>query len=330
MYNRMVGRGLAPADRFEHNLRQEQAPALHFSINKRDIVFIKSGEIMVVCQIKQELLKLNIPYIGIELIQNKDGVTVARIQSDKNSYIIKCFQNEGYKREINNYKLLKALNVPVINTIGFTDSAVLMEDVSRSETLRLGAKGDLDDEIVARRIAEWYRLLHTSGRAYVQKYGTELYDETDFITRENIEFIKEKTGTINLPVWKLINDNFDVIVSKINALPRVLTYNDFYYTNLIVAQDKSSAFMFDYNLLGKGYVYSDIRNVCSSLSQKAQAAFLEAYGCFDKDEIIIDEVACILVTLYHACQRKNFPSWAESALIELKTDYEQKLRKLIG
>ena len=287
-------------------------------------------DLIIKAKIKQELKKLNISYIGIELVQNKDGVTVARVQSDKNSYIIKCFQTEEYKREINNYKLLKSLNIPTVTVIVFTDSAVLMEDISQSETLRLGAKDDLDDEIVARKIAEWYRLLHTNGRAYVQKYGAELYDETDYITRENIELIKAKTNTRNLPVWKLVEDNFDIIVSKINALPKVLTYNDFYYTNLIVAKDKSSAFMFDYNLLGKGYVYSDIRNVCSSLSPKAQKAFLEAYGGFDKDEIIVDDVACVLITLYHACQRKNFPSWAESALNELETDYEQKVRKLIG
>lgn len=279
---------------------------------------------------KQELKKLNILYSDIELIQNKDGVIVARVQSEAKSFIIKYFQNENYKREINNYKLLKSLNIPTVTLIGFTDSAVLMEDISQSKTLRLGAKDDLDDEVVAQRIAEWYKLLHTSSRACVEEYGTELYDETDFITRDNIEFIKEKTGTQNLPVWRLIDDNFETIVSKIKCLPRVLTYNDFYYTNLIVSKDKSSAFMFDYNLLGKGYVYSDIRNVCSSLSQKAQKAFLEAYGGFDKDEIIVDYVACVLITLYHACQRKNFPSWAESALNELETDYEQKVRKLIG
>ena len=158
----------------------------------------------------------------------------------------------------------------------------------------------------------------------------ELYDETDFITKENIEFIKEKTGTQNLPVWKLINDNFDIIVSKIKSLPRVLTYNDFYYTNLIVTKDKTSAFMFDYNLLGKGYVYSDIRNVCYSLGDCAEKAFLENYGEFDKSEIIVDDVASVLVTLYHACQRKIFPDWANATLNELKTDYENKVRLLLN
>ena len=113
-------------------------------------------------------------------------------------------------------------------------------------------------------------------------------------------------------------------------MPRVLTYNDFYYTNLIIAKDKSSAFMFDYNLLGKGYVYSDIRNVCSSLGENAQKAFIETYGEFDKSEIIVDDVTSVLVTLYYACQRKTFPSWANYALNELKNDFESKILLLIN
>ncbi|MBQ6862996.1 MAG: hypothetical protein IJO14_02035 [Clostridia bacterium] len=216
-------------------------------------------------KIKQELKILNIPYGTITLIHNKDGVIVARVRSDTKSYIIKYFQNEDFKREIRNYQLLDVINIPTVKVFGFTDSAILMEDVSESDFFRLATKEDLDDVVIASKIAEWYKLLHTSSKNFVKENITELYDETDFITRENIEFIKSKTGTQSLPVWKIINDSFDIIVSKIRSLPRVLTYNDFYYTNLIVAKDKSSAFMFDYNLLGKGYVYSDIRT-CVILS----------------------------------------------------------------
>lgn len=280
-------------------------------------------------KIKQELKSLNVSFSNIELIQNKDGVIVARIQTDEKPYIIKYFQNEDFKREIKNYQLLNVLNIPTINVFGFTDSAILMEDISESDTFRLATKEDLDDVAIASEIAEWYKLLHTRSKDFSENYSAELYDETDFMTRDNIEFIKEKTGTQNLPVWKLINDNFDIIVSKIRSLPGVLAYNDFYYTNLIVAKDKTSAFMFDYNLLGKGYVYSDIRNVCYSLGENAKKAFLEAYGEFDKGEIIVDDVASVLVTLYHACQRKNFPDWANSTLNELNTDYVKKVEILI-
>ena len=280
-------------------------------------------------KIKQELKKLNIPYSKIDLIQNKDGVIVARVQSGEESYIIKYFQDKEFKREIKNYQLLDTLNIPTVKVFGFTDSAILMEDISQSDTFRLATKEDLDDVVLASKIAEWYKLLHTSSENFVKENITELYDETDFITRENIEFIKEKTGTQNLPVWKLIDENFDIIVSKIKNLPRVLTYNDFYYTNLIVAKDKSSAFMFDYNLLGKGYVYSDIRNVCYSLGENAKRTFLEAYGEFDKSEIIVDDVASVLVTLYHACQRKHFPDWANSVLDDLKNNFDKKVQVLL-
>lgn len=280
-------------------------------------------------KIKQELKRLNIPYGTITLIHNKDGVIVARVRSDTKSYIIKYFQNEDFKREIRNYQLLDVINIPTVKVFGFTDSAILMEDVSESDFFRLATKEDLDDVVIASKIAEWYKLLHTSSKNFVKENITELYDETDFITRENIEFIKSKTGTQSLPVWKIINDSFDIIVSKIRSLPRVLTYNDFYYTNLIVAKDKSSAFMFDYNLLGKGYVYSDIRNVCYSLGENAKRTFLEAYGEFDKSEIIVDDVASVLVTLYHACQRKHFPDWANSVLDDLKNNFDKKVQVLL-
>ena len=277
-------------------------------------------------KLKQELKKLNVSNSNITIIQSKDGVIVARVQVNATSYIIKYFQKDEHKREIKNYKILKSLSIPTINLLGSTDSSILMEDISQSDIFRLAAKEDLDDVVVASQIAEWYKLLHTSSK----NFDTEIYDETDLITKENIEFIKKKTGTQSLPIWKIIDDNFDIIISKIKALPRVLTYNDFYYTNLIIAKDKSSAFMFDYNLLGKGYVYSDIRNVCSSLGENAKKAFIETYGEFDKSEFIVDDVTSVLVTLYYACQRKTFPSWANYALNELKNDFESKILLLIN
>ena len=115
-------------------------------------------------KIKQELKKLNISYSKIDLIQIKDGVIVARVQSDTKSYIIKYFQNEDFKREIRNYQILNSLNVLTVKVFGFTDSAILMEDVSESDFFRLAIKEDLDDFVIASKIAEWYKLLHTSSK----------------------------------------------------------------------------------------------------------------------------------------------------------------------
>ena len=173
----------------------------------------------------------------------------------------------------------------------------------------------MSDPITARLVAVWYKKLHENGRDYANIHP--LYDECDYLTLENISYIKEKTGTEGLSVWDVINKNFDKIISIAISLPRTLTYNDFYYTNLAVAKSSSTALVFDYNLLGKGYAYADIRNVCSSLGEEAKAAFLSSYGGYIEYEKVVDDVVSPLVTLYFACQREDFPSWASNELEKL-------------
>lgn len=103
------------------------------------------------------------------------------------------------------------------------------------------------------------------------------------------------------------------------SLTRTLTYNDFHYTNLVVARDGSAVLIFDYNLLGRGYVYSDIRNVCGHLgNEEARAAFRSAYGNYDEKEIAVDDVVSALTSLHIACQRKSFPDWGRELLEMVK------------
>jgi len=59
-------------------------------------------------------------------------------------------------------------------------------------------------------------------------------------------------------------DTFQYVLSRYSKLREILdtlTYNDFYWSNFIVRKDRQAALMFDYNLLGRGYRYSDMRNV---------------------------------------------------------------------
>ena len=97
---------------------------------------------------------------------------------------------------------------------------------------------------------------------------------------------------------------------------------------MVVAKDKSSALMFDYNLLGKVYAYTDVRNVLSSLSEEAGKAFLNEYGTFDPIEKALDDVVSVVVTLYLACQRDEFPWWAQALLDELDTTFIEKIEYL--
>lgn len=97
-------------------------------------------------------------------------------------------------------------------------------------------------------------------------------------------------------------------------MEKTLTYNDFYYTNMVVVKDKSEAFMFDYNLLGKGYVASDIINVTSQLGECARKAFLDTYSKFIQKEILLHEVAGSLSAIYFASCRDVFPQWGYNEL----------------
>lgn len=280
--------------------------------------------------IYDELNKLSIACDSFSILQDKDGVTVARIVSDEKTYVLKCFQKDEHKRELENYRLLASVGISTIQVIASTDSALLLEDIERSSTYRLGIEEDMSDLAVARRIAVWYKQLHSQGYSYVCQHGESMYDEADFFTIENIACIKEKTETQDAPAWVFLEQNYAAINDLLRKARRTLTYNDFYYTNMVVAKDKSSALMFDYNLLGKGYAYADVRNVLSSLSEEAGKAFLDEYGEFDPVEKALDDVVSVVVTLYLACQRDEFPWWAQALIDEIDTTFIEKIEFLGG
>ena len=280
--------------------------------------------------LQRELDKLNLRCDAPQVLQDKDGVTTARVTCDGASYVLKCFEKDEYRREIDNYRLLQSLQIPTMQVIASTDAALLLEDIDRSPVWRLGVEGDMDDLRVAEALAVWYRRLHEAGRAYVAAHGAGMYDEADYFTRENLALVRKKTGTQNAAVWTVLERDFDAIHHKLQATHRTLTYNDFYYTNLIVARNRSAAMMFDYNMLGKGIAYTDLHNVTWSLSDRAGEAFLSAYGGFDPQEAALDAVVSHMVTLYMACQRESFPSWARESLQTIQTPpFLQRIEALL-
>lgn len=267
-----------------------------------------------------------------ELIRSKAGVSVFRLEASGEKLILKMFENPEDRREIENYRLLGDLRIPTLPMRRYTEEALLLPDVTASEEYRLGTETDLQDVQVAEAIAKWYRRLHDTGRQYLTRNSVSLYDETDVITVENMVRAAEVTDTIDNPLWNVVKDNFDDMKKKIAKLPRTLTYNDFYWDNLIVSKDKTEAFMFDYNLMGMGMAYGDVRNVISSMGKEAAKAFCDAYGVDGLDEEkLADDFLAHMVTLCAGSQREVFPAWAGESLEKLKSgkllkDYEQWMR----
>ncbi|MDO5379018.1 MAG: phosphotransferase [Clostridia bacterium] len=276
----------------------------------------------------EQLNAMGVSYSDLSVLQEKDGIVVARVAGGSGSCVLKYFRDEGSRREIDNYRILASLGVPTIKVIAATDEAILLEDMARSPIYRMGVREDMENPEVAVQICRWYKRLHRQGIDYVARHGEALYDETDFFTPEHIDEIKRWTGTQDAPAWKALERSCDALGRALRRIRKTLIYHDFYYTNLIVAKDCSSAMMFDYNLLGKGFAYADVRNVTVSLSAQAKEAFLAEYGAFDPLEKAADDVICPVVTLYLAYRRGIFPSWAQEALTDVQQNLCQNLERL--
>ena len=275
------------------------------------------------------------------LIRAKSGVYVYKCLYDGAPAVVKYFENEVDRREILNYRLLARHNIPTIKTLALGKTSLVMEDISVSEQWRLGTAEDFQDVDVAKGLAGWYFTLHENGNAVSEL--DPLYFEYDSLTEENINtlILKFPEGK---ELFQFILSHYERLCELIYKPSFTLTYNDFYWSNFVVRKDKKAAMMFDYNLLGKGYRFSDFRNVCWELSQEAKAAFVEEYGRLylakhghtrteaEKAEERIDDVAAPLFTLFIAfTQHENDLNWAgEEKKAALDGTLLNKARILLG
>ena len=74
----------------------------------------------------------NLSYNSLALIQNKDGVSVWRVDIGTGSYVLKCFETLEYRREITNYLLLNSLDIPTLKVAAHTNAAIMLEDIGSS------------------------------------------------------------------------------------------------------------------------------------------------------------------------------------------------------
>ena len=274
--------------------------------------------------IEGELKEYGLSGAPFELIRAQRGIAAARVFTDGGPLILKAFSDEPSRREIKNYRILNSIGVPTLRLEGATEKSLLMEDITASETIRLGCESDLHDKAVIEAIGRWYRLLHERGREYVRLHGAGMYDEWDLFTRENIDML---TGSLGCECKKPLRgfiERFDDIRDQLDSAPKTLCYNDFYYTNMAVAKDKSHALMFDYNLLGKGCCINDIENVTYWFTPEERELFISEYGGIDAELLSLQREISPVITLISAVRRGIFPDWAEEAASELKSVFAER------
>ncbi|NLE06859.1 MAG: phosphotransferase, partial [Crenarchaeota archaeon] len=214
-----------------------------------------------------------------------------------------------FRREIRAYELLQSLGVPTLAWKKINEAAIALEDLNASPSLRLAVIEDMQDPDIARQLARWYKALHEAGSRLSQGELEGLYSEMDYFKKGELLKIAELTSSTGLPFWQFLDQKFEAVFEKLNALPSTLVYNDFYYVNMAVARDGKSAFMFDYNLLGRGLSAMDLQNVLASLGRNAGEAFLDAYGAVEAREILASRFICPLTTMVMALKRPSLPAW---------------------
>lgn len=269
---------------------------------------------MIIDLLKEEIYKLGLHYNSFSEIQNKDGIFVYRLSDGNKTAIIKYFEKEEFKRELICYQKLKDAHMQTIPLIGQTDNAIIMEDLSNSYKYRLANEEDLLEQSIIEALALWYKKLHSIKLTDEEK--NNFYSEFKLLTKDNIEKIKKFDPENDAFSFFMTNEKY--LVKQYYNYPICLNYNDFYYTNMIVAKDKSTALMFDYNLMGVGHSYNDLQNVLCQLNETMKKVFLEVYGDYNKGEELVNSWSSHLVTLIKASQRNNFPFWAENSFNLLK------------
>jgi len=264
--------------------------------------------------IRNELNKVGVSgNYELQPIREKFGIYVFRVILPQGSLVGKYFNGEQMhgRNEIEYYKMLKSVNIPVLNMTAHTACLLLLEDIQASGKYRLATEQDHSNYATARLIARWFKQLHACGRNFSGLQELAVLDDAGKVL--SIKSIKKamcKSNTCDNLFWVALMDQVESIKSAYSCWCNTITYNDFWWDNMAVALDGSSALMFDYNCVYRGYAYSDIRHVLSVLSKEAGAAFLDAYGKYNNKEKAFDDLYFPLTGLISAYNMKSFPAWA--------------------
>ena len=264
-------------------------------------------------------------YDKIEEIRYKNSVYVARIYLNNETFIAKYFENLADTREIKNYKLLQKLKIktPKVNYLG--QNLIIMQDIDSLEGYRIANETDQNNIQFLKDIANWYRDLHIKGKNI--NLNEIEYSEYDYITKENIQKLKPYLLD---SIFKTLTENVDKIIALSKNFEYTLVYNDFYYDNAIFSPEGS--FMFDYNLLGKGCIASDIDNVITCLGKEAGAQFVEFYGKenIPKEENNIIFILNSLSALIMANEKETLPNYATAIIDTINSrNFDEIFNKII-
>jgi hypothetical protein len=234
------------------------------------------------------------------------------------------------------YALLEGLGIPTLPVLARTAHSLALEDLERSPRWRQAEEADMARAETGLAVAAWYRALHEAGFRYLARPENRaggLTSWVDEIDVEQVALAGEKLGLVGCPGWASVLGRIEPLVARYRSFPQTFNYNDFASENLALSsgEDPLRAVVYDYDCFSTGTVYSDWRNVVSSLVDEGKAAFQEAYGSVDDQEGLLDGPLSSLYGLIVAARRERLPGWARPLIEEVQSgELERSVRLAAG
>lgn len=277
--------------------------------------------------LKPEDIKAIIP------LRQKPQHSLYRIVSQRQSAILKCFDDPANAVECQVYRLLAQYGVPTLPVHAIIDQGILLEDLATSGQWRLATETDGNRAEVGTAVANWYRTLHQAGFRAKQDRPLQDWDICPWISGLDADILNlagEKLEIKNNSVWALVKEQIESLKSVFLALPLTFNYNDFALENVALSRTKRplQAIVFDYDQFSLGPVFSDWRNVTYGLKEPAREAFMAAYGPVDLSAKILDEPLSIIYGLVVASQRPHIPAWAKPLLASVQNGRLEQMMRL--
>lgn len=255
--------------------------------------------------------------LEVSVLRQRRTHLIISLKCRQGNYVLKWFRSSANNKEIQVYSLLELCGINTLPVYGCTERAILLEDLQSSAEWRLANDSDMKQAETGKAVANWYLDLHRAGRSALKDISgskTFLAPWVNIITRRALQYAADVFDLKDEKVWGTVFRSFEILKAKYLKYPQTFNYNDFAAENLALSRVKDQplrAVIFDYDQFTTGLVYSDFRNVLSSLTGEAVAAFRQNYGPVNESERYLDKPLDTLHGLIIASQRNNKPSWVE-------------------
>ena len=246
---------------------------------------------MIISKVKKELERVGFECDSdVMLIKVYENKYLLKVFNEDKSYVVEFYENEADNKKYYNLSVMEKYGIESLPYYVNDPKIFVYKDIDGLSDYRFANKDDLENEKVIKGMAKWYKKLHECN-------GDFCKDLCELFSLNNIKEVMEKLKLNNNKAMCYICDNFKNIKLKIDRLNKCFVCGGFSLQSLVISCDYEKVFINDFSNVSLGYRYLDLRSVLCNLEDREKEIFLKEYGIIKDDEIIIDKVFSVILTL---------------------------------